>query len=92
MKTLTNLLIIAAIILLCTYGVKAQTKASKTPDGNYKVVTPLKDTTNHDTPIGKTITDKDGKAYPVYRGSRGGLYYFKVSAKGGQRKVYIKQV
>jgi len=45
----------------------------------------------HDSITGKTYTNSKGKMFEVFKGKRGGMYYWKQSKKSGNwYKVYIK--
>lgn len=75
------------MILVCfCLSVSAQQKVKTDAKGNYTTQT-VKGT---DQKTGKTFTDSKGIIYPVYKSSRGNLYYLKTSKTGKEYKVYIK--
>lgn len=59
----------------------------KDSNGNY---TAVKVGAVRDSITGKTFTDVNGDVFQLYRGVKGGLYYWRRSRKGNFYRVYIK--
>jgi hypothetical protein len=78
-------LFLMIMVCLCL-SVSSQQKVKTDAKGNYITQT----VKGADQKIGKTFTDSKGIIYPVYKSSRGNLYYLKISAKTRKEyKVYI---
>jgi hypothetical protein len=60
----------------------------KDAQGNYHAIKGATDSTKSKS-TGHTFTDNNGQNYPIFEGSRGGLYYMKTSKAGNTRKVYL---
>lgn len=82
-------LIITAASILIVLACHAQTRVTKDSKGNYVVVKRIDTTTNK--PTGHTLTDKDGKVYPLFISSRGKLFYMRTSRNGNVYKCYVKE-
>ena len=82
-----NLIICIILMMLGICPCQAQ-QQGKSSTGKTFVVKATKSEASRDSITGVTITLKDGKTYPVYKGSRGGLYTWRIAKKGqhaGQR-------
>lgn len=76
-----NLIITIIMMVLGCMPTMAQTGKSTT---SKTFVVKATKSEPKDSVTGVTITLKDGKTYPVYKGTRGGLYTYR-TAKRGQR-------
>jgi hypothetical protein len=86
--TVMKKLIFALGLFLATCSLSAQSIV-KDAAGNYSSVSKSK-TKTPDKQTGKTFTDtKTGKTYPVYIGSRGGLYVLVTDSSGKPKKKYM---
>jgi len=84
-----RVLLTLAIAMMFVCALDAQTAVKKDSTGNYVTVTSVK-TKAPDKKTGKTLTIK-GVKYPVYEGSKGGLYIIRTSKKSGKEyKQYLK--
>ena len=81
--------ILISIFLLLCMTCMSQQKVNKDSTGNYTAVSTVK-AKSSDKATGKYFTDSKGIKYPVYISVNNKLYYWKVSAKTGNKyKVYI---
>lgn len=83
-------LILAAFVAAFSLSASAQ-KVTKDSKGNFIQVSTAARVKAEPVATGQTFTDTKGKSYPVYKGSRGGLFYMTVNKNGEQVKKYIKQ-
>lgn len=84
-----RVLLTLALAMMFSLALDAQTKVVKDSTGNYVTVTSVKKKSTS-TKTGKFLTIKDVK-YPIYKGSKGGLYVIRTSKKSGKEyKQYLK--
>ena len=83
-----NLIICIFMMLLGICPMFGQQAKSSTT-GKTFVVKTTKAAAN-DSVTGITVTLKDGKVYPVFKGTRGGLYVYRVAKKGTNSGKNIK--
>lgn len=76
-----------ASMMFAGFSLQAQ-NIKKDANGNYAAV---KSAQKEPVKTGKTYTDAHGNVWPVYQGSRGGLYALVTSKTGNVRKQYLKQ-
>jgi len=57
-------------------------------DGNFVQAATVK--AAHDSIIGKTFTNGKGQTFEVFKGKRGGYYYWRKSRNGNWYKAYLK--
>jgi hypothetical protein len=81
------MLILLNIWFLGILAANGQTKATVDKDGNLKAIETQ--VAKHDSITGKVLLKKD-VAYEVFKGKRGGLYYWRKSRNGNWYKAYIK--
>ena len=79
--------LILSIILFSSLGVVGQTRYVKDASGNFTAA--KTSTKNSDVPTANFFIDSKGVKYSIFRGSRGGLYYNKISKSGKSYKVYL---
>lgn len=79
------------ILILGIFGTFAAKGQNVTKDaaGNYIAVKEVR--AERDSVTGKTFTDVKGQVFQLYRGAKGGLYYWRRSVKGNMYRVCIKQ-
>lgn len=77
--------VIAALVI--SLGVNAQSTVTK--QGNLFVESPKKSKIARDSTTSYTFVDANGTKYPVYVGSKGGLYYYPVVSGTRKGKKYI---
>jgi len=82
--------ILTLALCLSMTGVLSAQTIKKDLSGNYIQVS--KDSVSKALKTGNTFTDSKGVVYPLYKGSKGGLFYNRVSKAGKEYKVYIKGV
>ena len=87
-KLLSIIFLIIVALLLSADIARGQT-VKQDSKGNYYSA-PAKEK-KQDTKTGAIYTDSKGLKYDVYKGAKGGLYYWKTSAKGTRYKVYLKK-
>lgn len=75
------------MLLAATLGAVAQ-EVTTDKDGNFVQVVTQKSET--DSITGRTFTDGKGQKYEVFKGKRGGLYYWRKSKSGNFYKAYLK--
>lgn len=83
-----NVILITAFLVM-GLGASAQTKVSKSADGNYHAA--QRDTTANNKPTGHSFVDRDGISHPVFISARGKLYWMRTSKAGNVYKAYIKE-
>lgn len=83
--------IIVALLIMFAASVSAQQKVVRDSTGNYTLVKDSAKTKASEN-TGKFFVDAAGKKYPILKGSKGGLYYMRVSKNTGKEyKCYIKE-
>ena len=80
-------LLLSFALISCSFIAFSQTIV-KDAAGNYKMVKAAKDSST-DKPTGKTMTDLQGKEWPVYISKTGRPYALRVSKKGTSYKQYL---
>ena len=85
-------IILTSTLLMALLMASANTSTAQTvtvdEHGNLHAkpkVTALRDSTT-----GKTFTDPKGEVHPVYKGTKGSLYYCQVSKSGNFYRRYLK--
>lgn len=78
--------LVLVIGIFGTLAAKGQTVV-KDSEGNFRAV---KAEAVRDSVTGKTFTDVKGEVFQLYRGTKGGLYYWRKSRRGNMYRVYIK--
>lgn len=84
-----NLLL--AIIIMMTFTMTTTAQNYKLVDGQL-VEQPKEDTTKKGSTKTKMTITKKGVVYPVWKGSKGGLYIIRTSKKGNKYRQYLKIV
>lgn len=84
-----NLILTIILMVLGCMPMFGQQQAKSTNPKTFVVKT-TKSAVPQDSVTGVTIQLKDGKTYPVFRGSRGGLYVYRVAKKGANAGQKIR--
>lgn len=93
MKRSTFIVLVQLFVILVAAafsGAFGQTVAKLDASGNYVAVASAGRGAAAES-TGKTFTDTDGKKYEVFRGARGGLFYWHVPTKGKNAGVKVKR-
>lgn len=88
-KLIRAILTVLFAIALGVTAATAQNTVRMDENGNFVQVTTQE--TTRDTITGKTFTNSKGIIFEVFKGAKGGLYYWKKSKNGNWYKVYLKK-
>ena len=83
----TTLIILILALLFC--GLSATAQQVYTKQGNELILNKKPAKKTADTKTGQFVIYK-GKKYDVYKGKRGGLYYWRTTKKNTKYKKYLK--
>ena len=87
---LMALVIISAITVAQESATKVQRQGNNFIQTSEKIVSAHSETEDNSTIINYTFATKDGVGHQLHMSKSGSVYYWKISKKGNEYKVYIK--
>ena len=84
------LVIISAIAVAQESATKVQRQGNNFIQTSEKSISAHSEAEDNSTIINYTFTTKDGVGHQLHMGKSGGIYYWTISKKGNEYKVYVK--